>query len=345
MKFRKTARKSRMRTLLLRYLLRGVKTLGFARVITKWAEEKTKPDAKREFGYQKRDKARLESWLENAQRSYHLEAEKRVLALFLKWFGKLPRDQRVQAFDKALGGDYGAKSIQRYVDRLFSKTALKKVEVRKKLFGKKLEELKKIDDAFIQLAFQIAPAMDAYEKARKAKAGELFRLRRPYLQSLIAFRGKKFYPDANASPRVSFAHVSGYSPRDGVWHLPFTTVSGLVAKHTGKKPFDAPDEVLKKAPAAPKSPYADKRLNDVPACFLSNADTTGGNSGSPVMNGKGELVGLNFDRVYANISGDFGYSPARSRNIMVDVRFILWYLDEVLGAQSLIQELLPEKKD
>ena len=124
-----------------------------------------------------------------------------------------------------------------------------------------------------------------------------------------------------------------------MWHLPFTTVSGLVAKHTGKKPFDAPDALLKKAPAAPKSSYADKRLNDVPACFLSNADTTGGNSGSPVMNAKGELVGLNFDRVYANISGDFGYSPARSRNIMVDGRFILWYLDEVLGAQALIQEL------
>jgi hypothetical protein len=77
----------------------------------------------------------------------------------------------------------------------------------------------------------------------------------------------------------------------------------------------------------------------VPVCFLSDADTTGGNSGSPVVDGKGELVGINFDRVFENVAGDFGYSPERSRNISVDVRFILWHLEHVAPAPALLEEM------
>jgi len=84
---------------------------------------------------------------------------------------------------------------------------------------------------------------------------------------------------------------------------------------------------------------ADRLLGDVPVCFLSNADTTGGNSGSPVLDASGRLVGLNFDRVYENIAGDYGYDPRRSRNISVEIRSVLWYLDRVLGARRLLEEM------
>jgi hypothetical protein len=100
-----------------------------------------------------------------------------------------------------------------------------------------------------------------------------------------------------------------------------------------------PEKVRNKAPAAPNSYWADPRLNDVPICFLSDADTTGGNSGSPIINGKGELVGLNFDRVWENVAGDFGYDKSRSRNIGVDVRYLAWMLDRVDNATSLLTEL------
>lgn len=349
--YRRKQKKNRERRFLLRYLHRGVNTLEFAKVLTKWAEEQDKPDLQREAGYQERDRDDKVSWLRNAQRSFHLAADKRVFALFLTLFGELPGEQRVKVFDKALGGDYSEKNIQRYVDRLYSNTKLYELEKRMEWFGKSRKELQNTGDAMLLLASQLAEVWNEQEKKAKANKGGLFRLRRPYLESLIRFGGKRFYPDANASPRVSFAHVAGYSPRDGEWHIPFTTLSGLLAKNTGKKPFDGPKEVLQKARVAAQTDYSTtvpgSQERDVPACFLSNADTTGGNSGSPAMNGKGEFVGLNFDRVYANITGDFGYSRKRSRNIMVDVRYILWYLDEVIGAEPLMKELFPggrEKK-
>lgn len=336
----KKSTEGRDRDLLIRYMLRGVKLLRFARVITKWAQEQKKPDQERDVGYQKRDREMRLARLRNAQRSLHVEADKRVFALFLRWLGKLEKDERIEPFEKALGGDYSKESIARFVERVYGGTSLGELDSRVRMFGQPETKLEQSNDTMIQLASSLGPVLDAYEKRLKERQGAFFRLRRPYLQSLIEFRGRQFYPDANASPRISFAEVTGYSPRDGVYHLPFTSLAGLVAKHTGKRPFDAPERFLEAVRSKTDGgEYVSEELGDVPACFLSNADTTGGNSGSPVLDSRGRLVGLNFDRVYSNIAGDFGYSPARSRNIMVDIRFVLWYLDRVLKAEPLVDEL------
>ena len=109
----------------------------------------------------------------------------------------------------------------------------------------------------------------------------------------------------------------------------------------GEEPFDAPEKLLAAASKAPESPFADKELEDVPVCFLADADTTGGNSGSPVVNGRGELVGVNFDRVWENVANDFGYNPDIARNISVDVRYLLWFLGVEHGeaARPLLTEM------
>jgi hypothetical protein len=192
----------------------------------------------------------------------------------------------------------------------------------------------------IRLALRMAPELDAFERRGKERDGARVRIERPYLQALIAFQGKTFYPDANNTPRITFAHVSGYSPRDGAWHVPRTTFRGLIDKHTGQDPFDAPEVLRRAFEQRAFGAYGEASGEDVPMCFLSNADTTGGNSGSPVLDGRGAIVGLNFDRVYENIAGDYGYNPARSRNVMVSTRGILWYLDEVAGASHVVSEIM-----
>jgi hypothetical protein len=184
----------------------------------------------------------------------------------------------------------------------------------------------------VQLALRMGPELDALDRRGKERDGARVRLERPYLQALIAFRGKAFYPDANSTPRIAFAHVFGYAPRDGAWYTPRTTFQGLLDKHTGQDPFDVPDSLRRAFEQRPLG-------QDVPLCFLSNADTTGGNSGSPVLDGKGRIVGLNFDRVYENIAGDYGYNPERSRNVMVSTRAILWYLERVAGAGHIVSEM------
>jgi hypothetical protein len=148
---------------------------------------------------------------------------------------------------------------------------------------------------------------------------------------VIAHAGKPVSPDANNTLRVSLAHVKGFVPREGVQYTPFTTLAGMLEKHTGADPFAVPPMILDAA----------KRVKpeQVPLNFLSDADTTGGNSGSPVVNGKGELVGLNFDRVWENVANDFGYNPEIARNISVDVRFLLWMLRDVQHADALLKEL------
>jgi hypothetical protein len=116
-----------------------------------------------------------------------------------------------------------------------------------------------------------------------------------------------------------------------VIYTPQTTLAGMLEKHTGEEPFNVPKAVLEAA--------AKIKPESIPLDFLADADTTGGNSGSPTVNGRGELVGLNFDRVWENVANDFGYNPEIARNVNVDVRFLLWLLGNVEHADGLVKEL------
>jgi hypothetical protein len=133
--------------------------------------------------------------------------------------------------------------------------------------------------------------------------------------------------------------VKGYVPRDGIVYTPHTTVHGLLQKESGKEPFANPAALLAAAKDRRESRWYDKALGDVPVCFLTNGDTTGGNSGSPVVNGRGELIGLNFDRVFENVAGDFGWNPERSRNVVCDIRYVLWVVESVQPCGWLLAEL------
>ena len=146
-------------------------------------------------------------------------------------------------------------------------------------------------------------------------------------------------PDANSSLRVTFGRVRGYSPREAVTMAPHTTLAGAVEKHTGQDPFDLPARVREAFAAKRFGRWADPALGQVPIGLLSDCDTTGGNSGSPTIDGEGRLVGVNFDRVWENVANDFGYNPDVARNVNADVRYLLWNLDVIEGAADLLKEL------
>jgi hypothetical protein len=130
--------------------------------------------------------------------------------------------------------------------------------------------------------------------------------------------------------------------RDGIYWKPFTTLKGIQQKHTGVGEFDAPErtlEAIRGLRAGAGSPYVEPSLDDVPVDFLSTVDTTGGNSGSAALNGRGELVGLLFDGTYDTIASDFLFDPVRTRSISVDVRYMLWTMTEADGAAHLVEEM------
>jgi hypothetical protein len=202
------------------------------------------------------------------------------------------------------------------------------------MFAATPQQLRARRDPLLDFAFAVDEELLALEAANERRAGAISRLRPAWRRAVMAHAGKPVAPDANGTLRVTFGHVRGYSPRDGVWMTPQTTVAGAVAKHTGEEPFAAPPWLLARAPAAAASRWADARLRDVPVGFLADADTTGGNSGSPVLDGRGRFVGLNFDRVWENVANDFGYDPAVARNVSVDVRYLLWVLESEHGARA-----------
>ncbi len=214
------------------------------------------------------------------------------------------------------------------------------------MLGESVEQLKARKDSMLDLAFALLPLFEERERVELAWSGAMARLRPRYFDLLRqAGGGAVLYPDANSTLRITIGRVEGYTPRDATHYEPQTTLRGLLEKETGKDPFENPKTLLAAAadPARTR-PYVDRELGDVPVNFLSTCDTTGGNSGSPTLNAKGELVGLLFDGNYESIDSDFLFNPADTRSIHVDSQYMLWVMDAVDGAHELMRELGAEPR-
>ena len=145
-------------------------------------------------------------------------------------------------------------------------------------------------------------------------------------------------PDANSTLRLTFGHVMGYAPEDGLVATPFTTLSGLVAK-AGAFPFDAPEHLVSAARSGPHSPWAIPTLKNVPIDFLADLDTTGGNSGSPCLDASGRLAGLLFDGVWESVANDYVYDTDTNRSIVADIRGTGWLLSQSEHAEWILNEM------
>jgi hypothetical protein len=173
------------------------------------------------------------------------------------------------------------------------------------------------------------------ENAEKRAEGE-----RLFVAGLMEMESNKtLYPDANSTMRLTYGQVKDYSPRDGVTYNYFTTTEGYLQKEIpGDIEFDVPPRMKELLLDKNYGRYADKD-GSLHACFITNNDITGGNSGSPVMNAKGELIGIAFDGNWEAMSGDIAFEPELQRCINVDIRFVLWMIDVYAGAKNLIQEM------
>ena len=173
----------------------------------------------------------------------------------------------------------------------------------------------------------------------KAREGELYQLYGELITVKQEFLKTKFVPDANATLRLTFGHVKGYSPEDAVYKSPVTTLGGAIDKATGVDPFIMPERIVKLHSEKDFGQFAHPKLNDVPTAILYDTDTTGGNSGSPIIDAKGQLVGVNFDRAFEATINDFAWNESYSRSIGVDIRYALWITGKVFGATHLLEEM------
>jgi hypothetical protein len=203
-----------------------------------------------------------------------------------------------------------------------------------------LAKLKAGKDPFLQAAQRIWPTIKAEEKKLDAREGELLLVTPSYVSAMQQVLGGQLAPDANASLRISYGTVKSFKPESkDPADAAFTVASQILAKDTGKEPFNAPKKELAAIKAKNFGPYADPALGDLPINFLADLDTTGGNSGSPVLDRKGELVGLAFDGTLEGLASDIVFDPATTRSISVDARYMAWTLDLLDGGDHLLTEM------
>ena len=306
------------------------------------AEERPKPDAERSAGMQERNWPRIKQRLEVGAKRYDQRLDRARFKLALQRVAAVPEDKRPEAYDLIVGkGKTDDKDIDAALDKLYKKTKLEDVgNVVKQLDKATTKKLEKSRDPFMKLAFALKPMIDEYEERGSKFDGAMASLRPKYVAALKEFSGGTLAPDANSTLRITYGTVRGYAPSpDKPVYTPFTKISEMVAKHTGEDPFNAPQNVRDAVKAEKFGPYVSDEVGEVPVDFLADLDITGGNSGSATLNAKGELVGLAFDGNYEAMASDWIFIPEITRSIHVDVRYILWVMDAVDGADHLITEM------
>ncbi len=315
-----------------------------ARKLYRLANEKQLDDISREPGYQKRDMIRFKSSIERINRRYAANVDKAMLFDMLKRYAVLPSSEHIGALDKifGIGKKLNKKELSKTLDKMYAKTKLGDMNTRLAWLNKSVADFKASNDPFIQFAVAMYDTDMKTEKKEKELAGKLMKLRPQYMDAIIAYnmqQSKPVYADANSSLRVTVGHVKGYSPQDGLKAIPFTRLEGILAKDTGADPFDVPSKQLELIKQKQYGDFYMKSIDSVPVNFLSTLDTTGGNSGSPTLNGRAELVGLLFDGVYESIIGDWSYDSETNRSIQVDSRYMLWVMKYLDNADNLLAEM------
>lgn len=338
-----TARQTRDRDALLQQLTRVSSLYSAAVDIYRLSVEREKTDALREQGYQVRDEPRLQGRLQQMDRRFDAQVDRALLEFMLGQLIALPPEQRIERLDRWVAGSAQAPTpelLKARLDALYGQTQLASSDQRMKWLKSDRKAVESAADPALALAVALMPALLEIESEAKNFEGQETRYRPEWMAARIAYakaQGRPIYADANGSLRVTFGNVRGYSPSDAVSYAAFTHLNGILEKHRGADPFDVPVKQLQAIRAGKFGPYA--MAGSVPVNFVADLDITSGNSGSPILNARAELVGLAFDGNYEAISSGWLLNPVLARTIGVDVRYMLWVMDAVDGAHRLLKEM------
>ncbi len=277
----------------------------------------------------------------NFFKDYNTETDKKLFKAVMKLYGdnidekwQVPEYTR---FRNECKGDFDAPAEKLYEKSVFTDEAR---------FGKFIMGLNRSSAAKLKKDRIFSLAVGASAFIGEKVSGELDRLNseiqklnKVYMAAQMDFgQGKVFYPDANSTLRISYGNVMGYKPKDAVYYTHYSTLAGIMEKDNPEIfDYDVPDKL--------KDLYRKKDFGrytqngEVPVCFIANNHTTGGNSGSPVINADGHLIGINFDRDWEGVASDMSYNPDLSRNISLDIRYALFIIDKFAGAGYLLNEM------
>ena len=303
------------------------------------SREMAKPSAERAAAYRDDALARTKKSAGANFANYYEPAERLFFKKAISLAAGLPDGQRIAPIDGALRKDFSPQNIDRYVDDAFARTTLKTPEGLSNALGKTESQVTGLNDPFVALATDLAPLVQQLREVRARRSAELSKLSALLIDVKQKYMQKDFIPDANGTLRLTFGHVRGYSPADATWLSPITTLTGVIQKTKDTYPYATPQIVRDLYEKKDFGRYRLPKANDVPVAVLYDTDTTGGNSGSALMNARGELVGVNFDRAWGATINDYAWNEAYSRSIAVDIRYVLWVTEKVGKATFLLTEM------
>jgi hypothetical protein len=275
-----------------------------------------------------------------------VDLDKKIFsALNLMFYQDVPKAQHPDVYAKIVFEKFGNANWQNtfddYTNYVYSNSVLLDSAKYASLCNpENIEELLK-DPAIEHALSAVTNYKDNYEPKINEFNYEMFELNRTYQGALLEKnKGKLMTPDANSTMRVSYGRISSYAPKDAVFYNYFTLADGLLQKYkAGDKEFDLQPKIVDLIRKKNYGDYADQRLGGLVTCFITTNDITGGNSGSPVINGDGELIGCAFDGNWEAMSGDIAFDKRFKRTICADIRYIMWVVDKVLDGRRLMDEM------
>jgi hypothetical protein len=283
--------------------------------------------------------SRVKTYATGFYKDYNGPTDKKSTAAMLKLYradvpAKFHPDFFVNVVDKKYKGN-----IDKFVDEMFAKTVFSSEAKLLAFLEKPVLKTIENDPVYLTSASIYRSGAEISKSSSQFESG-LTTGKRLWVAALMEMSPEKTqYPDANSTMRLTYGTVQDYNPRDGVTYKYYTTLQGVADKYkAGDYEFDLPQRLLDLNKKKEYGRYGSSK-GYMPVCFLTTNDITGGNSGSPVMNGNGELIGLAFDGNWESMSGDIAYEPELQRTIVVDIRYVLWTMDIFAGAKHLVDEM------
>jgi hypothetical protein len=281
-------------------------------------------------------------FLSNSWSERDAAIEEQRLQAALARVGNLPADQKSSAIESLFAGKTGADRRLAEIDlahKALVETSLKSFDEVSKFFKMSAAELRASKEPLVKLVAQAVDEVLPLTKKYEAFNTAIPKVRAEFQRALLEWKKGPQYPDANRTLRFSYGEVKGYHPRDAVTYDWQTSLTGVIQKDTGVEPFDVPAKLKELYAKKDFGSYVDARLKDVPVAFLTTDDITGGNSGSAVLNGRGDIIGLAFDGNYEGLGGDYHYDAAQNRCLVVDIRYVLFITEKFAGASYLFNEM------
>jgi len=281
---------------------------------------------------------RVKEGLDQFFKDYDPQTDQKTAASLFRIYEENVAPQYQPPFFREVKAKYG-NDFEKYTKEMYAKSIFGSQEKLMSFLARpKAKVLEK--DPIFQTSLEIFRMLDLIGDETAKTTAMLIKGNRLFVGGLMEMEADKtFYPDANSSMRLTYGTVGDYIPRDAVKYGYFTTLLGYIEKEIpGDDEFDVPAKLKELYEAKDYGRYADKD-GSLHTCFTTNNDITGGNSGSPVINAKGELIGIAFDGNWEAMSGDLAYENELQKCINVDIRFVLWTIDKMAGAQNLIDEM------